>query len=129
TLIQMSASGKLNLVADLALYEFDHNPAGDPLDSNPFSVLAEPGGRVIADAGGNSLIRVAANGRIETIATFPSQPNPTPVGPPRIASVATSVVRGSDGAPYVGELTGVPSAPGLARVWRGVPGQAPVVHC
>src|SRR5262245_25162434 len=58
TLIHMSASGEFNLVANVALYEFDHNPAGDFLDSNPFSVLAEPGGRVIADAGGNSLIRV-----------------------------------------------------------------------
>ena len=34
-----------------------------------------------------------------------------------------------DGAYYVGELTGVPFTPGLANVWRVVPGQAPEVYC
>ena len=30
----------------------------------------------------------------------------------------TSVVVGPDGALYVGELTGLPFAPGKARIWR-----------
>jgi sugar lactone lactonase YvrE len=38
--------------------------------------------------------------------------------------VPDSIVRGADGAYYVGELGGAPFPVGLARVWRVVPGQA-----
>jgi hypothetical protein len=44
-------------------------------------------------------------------------------------AVPTCVVRGPDGAYYVGELTGVPFAVGAANIYRVVPGQASeVVH-
>lgn len=129
TLIHMAASGKWKVVADVAAHEFENNPAGGPVDSNPFGVLAEPGGRLIADAGANALLRVADNGTVETLAVFASQPNPTPVGPRTIEAVPTAVARGADGALYVGQLTGVPFAPGLANIYRVLPGQDPVVHC
>ena len=45
TLIHMAASGQWKVVADILLHEIDENPAGGPVDSNPFGVLAEPGGR------------------------------------------------------------------------------------
>ena len=129
TLIHMPASGKWKVVADVALHEFEENPAGGPIDSNPFGVLAEPGGRLVVDAGANALLSVGANGTIETLAVFPPIPNPTPVGPPMIEPVPTSVARGPDGALYVGQLTGFPFVPGLANIYRVVPGQNPVVHC
>ena len=129
TLIHMAASGKWKVVADVALHEFEENPAGGPVDSNPFGVLAESGGRLVADAGANALLRVAANGTVETVAVFSPLPNPTPVGPPMVEAVPTAVARGPDGALYVGQLTGFPFAPGVANVYRMVPGQDPVVHC
>jgi hypothetical protein len=129
TLIHMAPSGEWNVVADVALHEFDENPAGGPVDSNPFGVLAEPGSRLVVDAGANALLSVAANGRIETLAVFPSRPNPTGVGPPQIEAVPTSVVRGPDGVLYVGQLTGAPFAQGLANIYRVLPGENPVVHC
>lgn len=43
-------------------------------------------------------------------------------------AVPTSVTLGPDGAYYVGELTGFPFVPGIARVWRVVPGQTPEVY-
>ena len=130
TLIHMAASGKWKVVADILLHEIDENPAGGPVDSNPFGVLAEPGGRLVADAGANALLRVAANGTVETVAVFPPLPNPVfPFGPPMIEAVPTAVARGPDGALYVGQLTGFPFVQGLANIYRVVPGQAPVVHC
>jgi len=73
---------------------------------------------------------VAANGTVETLAVFPPQPNPAfPFGPPTIESVPTTVARGPDGALYVGELTGFPFLPGLARIFRVVPGQDPEMVC
>lgn len=129
TLVHMSASGKWKVVADVAAHEFETNPAGGPVDTNPFGVLAEPGGRLVADAGANALFSVAANGTVETLAVFAPQGNPTNVGRPMIEAVPTSVARGPDGALYVGQLTGFPFVQGLANIYRVIPGQAPVVHC
>lgn len=129
SMLQMAASGTWRIVADIAGHEFANNPDGGFVDSNPFGGLAEPGRRWVVDAGANALLRVSANGRVKTVAVLPSRPNPTPLGPPRIDSVPTSVARGPDGALYVGELTGFPFVAGLANIYRVVPGQAPAVHC
>jgi len=85
----MAASGKWKVVADILQHEIDENPAGGPVDSNPFGVLAEPGGRLVADAGASALLRVAANGTVETVAVFPPLQNPSGFGPPSIESVPT----------------------------------------
>jgi DNA-binding beta-propeller fold protein YncE len=130
TLLHMAASGKWRVVADILEHEEDENPAGGAVDTNPYAVLAEPGARIVVDAGGNSLLHVAANGTVETLAVFPTQANPIfPFGPPTIESVPTTVARGPDGALYVGELTGFPFVQGLARIFRVVPGEAPVMVC
>ena len=130
TLIHVATSGQWRIVADVASYEFAANPDGGAPDSNPFGILAEPGGRYVADAGANALLRVAPNGDIETVAVFPRVPHPAfPPGPPLAEAVPTSVARGPDGALYVGQLTGFPFASGVASIYRVVPGQPPVVHC
>jgi hypothetical protein len=126
-LAHLSASGEWRPIVDVAAYEFDVNPAGGPEDSNPYGVLAEPGSRVIAEAGGNALLRVKANGTISTLATFAARPNPTMIGPPFIEAVPTAVAVGPDGAYYVSQLTGFPFVSGFANIYRVVPGQAPTV--
>jgi hypothetical protein len=126
-LVHVPASGSWKPITDISAYEFATNPGGGALDSNPYGLLAEPGSRVVADAGANALLRVAANGTISTVAVFTAQPNPTPIGPPFVESVPTAVAVGPDGAYYVSELTGVPFASGLANIYRVVPGQAPTV--
>jgi hypothetical protein len=88
--------------------------------------------QLVADAGGTDLLKVD-QGRISVVAVVPTQeaPNPGIPGLPavlEVQSVPTSVVRGPDGAYYVGELTGFPFPPGKARVWRVVPGHDPEVY-
>jgi hypothetical protein len=130
TIIHVPTSGRWRMVADVASYEFAANPDGGAPDSNPFGILAEPGGRYVADAGANALFRVAPNGAVETIAVFPRVAHPNfPPGPPLTDAVPTTVARGPDGALYVSQLTGFPFASGVASVYRVVPGQAPVLHC
>jgi hypothetical protein len=121
TLVQAPASGRWRVVADISAYEVTANPDGNVIDTNPYGVLAEPSKHIVTDAGGNSLLQVGANGDISTLAVFPARPARS------TDAVPTSVVRGPDGAYYVGELTGVPFAEGAARVYRVVPGQAPTV--
>ena len=119
-LVHVRASGRWRFVADIAGYEAAVDPDPRILDSNPYGLLAEPGGQLLTDAGGNSLLRVDANGDISTLAVLP------PVSPAGTGdSVPTSVVRGPDEAYYVGELTGAPFADGAAHVYRIVAGEAP----
>jgi hypothetical protein len=120
-LIHFPAGGSPRTIADVAGYEVAANPAGGPLDSNPFSMVADAMGRTVTDAGGNALLHVAINGDVRTIATFPSRPARS------TDSVPTSVVIGPDGAYYVGELTGLPFDVGAARVYRVAPGRDPEV--
>lgn len=133
-LVKSSADGTLKIGADLAQYEQDHNPDGGEVDSNPYGVLALPGKHLIADAGGNDLLQVDANGDISTLAVFPDRlvdsPDFIPNLPPQIPmqAVPTSVALGPDGAYYVGQLTGFPFPYGGARVYRVVPGEEPTIY-
>ena len=120
-LLQISAKGEITVVGDVSAYEKDVNPAGGPLDSNPFGLLVLPTLRLVADAGANALLSVLPGGLVNTVAVFPSRPTRT------TDSVPTSVAVGPDGAYYVGELSGVPFATGAANVYRVVPRQAPQV--
>lgn len=113
-LVRINVDGKVRFDVDLAGYEARANPDGGEEDSNPYGLAALPGRQVVTDAGGNSLVQVAANGRISTLAVFPTRP----VGPIPMQAVPTTVVQGPDGALYVGQLTGFPFPSGGARVYR-----------
>jgi sugar lactone lactonase YvrE len=127
-------------VADFPAFEEANNPDGgagaatpeEGVDSNPNGLLVRHHSQVVTDAGGNDLLEVDHKGHISVLAVFPPRPaaNPGIPGlPPEIPmqAVPTSVVKGPDGAYYVGQLTGFPFPPGAARVWRVVPGHRPTV--
>ena len=121
------------LVADIGSYEAAANPdfPGD-IDSNPYGLLSVPDGWIVADAGGNSLLKIDRQGNASLLAVFQSRGSdpPRPAFPPPSLSpvtdaVPTAVVIGPDGAYYVSELTGVPFVDGTANVYRVVPGDPP----
>jgi hypothetical protein len=130
-LLQMDASGGLHPVADISAYESLNNPDGVvPPDSNPFGLMALPGGQLVTDAGGNDLLYVGANRRISTLAVFPNRLFPSPANPNvliPVQAVPTSIAIGPDEAIYVGQLTGGPFPVGGANVYRVVPGSLPTV--
>ncbi|HVK17226.1 MAG TPA: ScyD/ScyE family protein [Fimbriiglobus sp.] len=121
-LVRLTPNGNWQNVFDIGTNEATANPGGGPLDSNPYGLLAEAGGQVLTDAGGNVLLRIAANGTVSTLAEFPSRDDGHLTD-----AVPTCVTRGPDGAYYVGQLTGVPFAAGTANIFRVVPGEAPEV--
>lgn len=123
-------------LADFPTFEAAHNPdngagaqPGEAIDSDPYAVAIKDGFQVVADAGGNDLLKVDSSGRITVLATFPVRMVAAPPDlnlPPGtripMQAVPDSVTRGPDGAWYVGELTGFPFPKGAARIWRIVPG-------
>jgi hypothetical protein len=127
-------------VADFPRFELANDPdesAGtgpdtEPgINSNPNGLLVRHRSQVVADAGGNDLLKVDHTGRISVLAVFPPRDVAAPPGFPEptipMQAVPTSVVKGPDGAYYVGQLTGFPFPVGGAKVWRVVPGQKPEV--
>jgi hypothetical protein len=120
-LMQIGANGTPTPVVDVSGYEGANNPAGGPVDSNPFGLVCDSAGQLVTDAGGNSLFRVA-NGVLSLLGVFPSRPARS------TDAVPTTVAVGPDGAYYVGELSGVPFTAGAASIYRVVPGQAPQVY-
>ncbi|MCI0582822.1 MAG: ScyD/ScyE family protein [Chloroflexi bacterium] len=131
------SNGQTSLVADLGAFEAAVSPHPAEVDSNPFGLTVLNGGGVlVADAGGNSVLYVDNKGRVEWVATLPTELGSTanikslfgcPAGPPDFCNlpamipteaVATDVVIGPDGAAYVSELKGFPAPAGESRVWR-----------
>jgi sugar lactone lactonase YvrE len=140
-LLKVSLRG-IRSVADFPRFEEANNPdegggvpPGEPgaIDSNPNGLLVRHRSQLVTDAGGNDLLKVDRKGRISVVAVFPPRVVPAPPGipglPPEIPmqAVPTTVVKGPDGAYYVGQLTGFPFPPGGANVFRVVPGHEPEV--
>ncbi|MEP6697129.1 MAG: ScyD/ScyE family protein [Pseudonocardiales bacterium] len=151
-------NGRTSQLADLFAYEQTYNPDSinhygfsnldpacaatlppgiptDPyaglLDTHPYAVAIVPGGWVVADAAGNDLLKVTANGRISTLAVLPAQPavaitadNFGAFGLPACAvgatytaePVPTDVEVGPDGQLYVSTLSGEPAPGSVYRV-------------
>jgi hypothetical protein len=143
-------NGRVRTLGDVGTYEATANPdqvnsygfqgltpacaamvpeeiGGEPytgiVESNPYSVAILPGGsRVVADAAGNDIVRVAPNGRISTVAVLPPSPFVVTaevaegLGLPacvvgetfNFEPVPTDVELGSDGLLYVSSLPGGP---------------------
>jgi hypothetical protein len=127
-LVRMTGSGGVEDVADLAGYEARRNPDGGVVDSDPYGLLRLRGRSIVTDAGGNDLLRVTDEGHIRTLAVFPDRIVRFDGEDFPMQSVPTAVVRGPDGAFYVGQLTGFPFPVGAARVFRVVPGERPEVY-
>lgn len=123
--------GVRQVQGDLAAYEGAHNPDGIPgfegFWSNPYATATDGADRLVVDAGANTLYRISSTGALTVEYVFPNRTVTGPTGPQEMQPVPDAIVRGPDGAFYIGELTGGPYPKGGARVYRYVPGQAPTV--
>lgn len=124
-----ATSATTGTIVDIADFEQATNPAGGPLDSNPYGLLVEGSRRYLTDAGGNSLLEVR-DGVVSVVAVFPARPVPPPLDEiiPTSEAVPTEVQRGPDGALYVSILTGAPFPPGGAGIYRVTPNAEPELY-
>jgi sugar lactone lactonase YvrE len=123
----------------------DEFPAVQPGDINPnaYALAILPDGtRVVADAGGNTLLRVTPGGRVSVLAVLPpvevtvsadlaaalELPACTAGSTWRLQPVPTDVELGPDGWLLVSTLSGGPEDPALAALVGGGTGAVVAVH-
>jgi hypothetical protein len=105
-LLAVSHDGTFRVVANVGAHDFDFTATvGAPQehDSNPYGVLAVPGGSFVADAGSNTLNFVSNGGHDSIVHYFPWR-NPNPMGFPS-DEVPTCVAITESGL-YVASLSG-----------------------
>ncbi|MCW3023656.1 MAG: exported protein of unknown function [Conexibacter sp.] len=122
--LSIDGDGDIQRLVDVWGFERDNNAdaqVGNPaVDSNPVDVIAGHRRLVIADAGGNSLLKAGRDGSVEVLSLFANRQVKDPFGPGQIPmqAVPTGVVKGPDGAYYMSQLTGFPFPVGGANVYR-----------
>jgi hypothetical protein len=126
TLLEIT-DGSATVVADLVEFEETSDPdAGLPgveePDSNPFGLTFDDTDALVADAGGNSLLRVDASGNVELEAVFgPRFVDPPPFIPAPgqipMQAVPTAVEVDAEGLIHVSQLTGFPFPVGEANIF------------
>jgi hypothetical protein len=121
TLVRHDASGAritIHLVVDFPDYRAEPVPAlaTNVRHSHPYGVVADDEFVYVADGGYNAVLKAEVEtGDWETLVAFPTTPNPTPVGPPRVENVATSIRWDGDRL-LVTLLSGFPFVAGLSEV-------------
>ena len=126
TLLRIPSGQSPQVLADLVAFEESDDPDGglpgvEGPDSNPFGLAFDGNDALVADAGGNSLIRVAPNGTTTLEALFP----PTFVDPPPFLPIpgqmpmqaVPTAVEVSGNSTFVANLTGFPFQVGAAAVY------------
>jgi hypothetical protein len=106
------------------------------VESHPYAVAIVPGGYAVADAAGNTILRVSANGTVSTVAVLPpveqtiDQDAVDQIGEEGVdiseclgatflgEPVPTDIEVGPDGAYYVSTLPGFPENVGAGSVWK-----------
>jgi hypothetical protein len=105
-------------VQDIGAFVLDYNFVNKIYQTHTYGITEGPDDALyITDAASNAVIKRAKNGMLSVLAEVPGIPNPTPVGPPMIESVPTSIYY--DGQTFlVTTLLGFPFPPGKARIYK-----------
>ena len=113
--------GSWTRLRDFGVYEQNNNPDEQDVNTNLYDLLIEDNTAYVIDAGGNDLLSQRAFGdKVNLEAVFPTRTTTDPLTGQAVTwqPVPTSVAVGSDGAFYVGELTGFPFQANTAQVYR-----------
>ncbi|MGI8699729.1 MAG: ScyD/ScyE family protein [Nocardioidaceae bacterium] len=100
--------GPRHPVADVSAYERNHDPDGEGVDSNPYSVLALDNQTLVADAAADAILSVRGHS-VSLWALLPEYG-------PRVDAVPTVIAKGPGGMIYVGELHSFVQH--KAKVWQ-----------
>ncbi len=128
--VKVNEDGSLEPVAETWRIERRMNPDNTVYESHPYGLAADAEGNLwVADAGGNTLLRLSPDSSIvELVTTFPALPgvfpNPLRGGEMLTDPVPTGIAFDDDGNAYVSLLSGAPFVPGSTKVVKVTPGGA-----
>jgi hypothetical protein len=117
-LVTAAPDGTLTPWVDVAAFEAANDPdkdVGGLVDSNPYGIAAVDDGYLIADAGGNDLLHVAADGTVSLVAVFPPETHEfsaaalAAMGPPPEGEGAPAEVPASDAPAAEAPASGAPA--------------------
>jgi hypothetical protein len=100
--------GSIRPIANVGRFEVKHNPDGEEINPNPYSLLALKHQVLVSDAGGDYIARVRDN-KVSLWAQLPTYGK-------KVDAVPTTISLGGDGNIYVGELHS--EQPHQAKVWK-----------
>jgi len=108
-----------NLPAEnIGAFVLGYNFVNNAHDTHIYGLtIGSDGAIYIADAAANAIIRRSKTGVLSVLAEIPGIPNPTPVGPPFIQSVPTSIIATSQGF-LVTAFLGFPFPEGKSIVYK-----------
>lgn len=103
---------------DIGTFVVNYNFKEDTGESHPYNMSLGPDGAIyITDAAANAIIKRAKDGSLSVVTEVPGIANPTPVGPPFIQSVPTSIT--FDGKQFlISTLLGFPFPAGKAILYQ-----------
>lgn len=107
-LLAKAPGGRIHAVANVSGFEARHDPDGEGVDSNPYSVLALRKRVLVADAAGDYIAQLR-HGKLSLWSLLPEYGK-------RVDAVPTVISKGADGKIYVGELHS--ELRGKAKVWK-----------
>jgi hypothetical protein len=103
---------------DISSFVLGYNFVTNAHDSHPYNLTLGPDGLLyISDAAANAILKRSKTGVLSVVAEIPGIANPTPVGPPQLQSVPTSIVFNGQNF-LVSTLNGFPFPAGRARVMQ-----------
>ncbi len=123
-LVRVMPDGSWTNVADIGTYEAINDPDNDIIDTNPFGLRAVDDGFLVADAGGDAVLKVTLGDTeptITTVAVFTDRLVEYPPGSGNAWAmdiVPTSLGENAAGEHFVGQLTGFPFPLDGANIWR-----------
>lgn len=127
--------GPRRLIGDLAFHEAENDPDMSGPDTNPGGLTTLGTDTYVADAGGNTVMKLPASGLPSPLVVLPhtwAEAPPFLGHPPGyripMEAVPTSVAVGPDGALYISQLTGFPFPHRAASIYRVVPGERPTIY-
>jgi hypothetical protein len=122
--LRIHRHGDIERLVDVWAFERDNNAdaavANPEVDSNAVDVLSDRGRLIVADAGGNTLLKARQDGSIAVLSVFANRlvTNPLTGAQVPAQAVPTGVVKGPHGDYFMSQLTGFPFAVGAANVYR-----------
>ncbi|HET8562025.1 MAG TPA: ScyD/ScyE family protein [Marmoricola sp.] len=123
-----------HVLADIVRFERRNNPDHSKAhDSDPTGFVPDGHSFVLADSGGNDILRIRRGGAVRVMAVLKDRMVPAPdfLGLPPgtkipMQAVPTAVARGAR-AFYISQLTGFPFPVGAANIYKLRPGHRPRV--